>query len=270
MSTKRNKATARASAANKAVVYLRVSGEEQAKHGNGIQAQLDACTQYCTQHAYEIVSVFKDEAVKGDTSVSDRPGLTGAMTLCSLGQASHLVTAAQDRLARDTEIWPGIRKHAIRNEYAIETVKEGNLTQDGSEFIGDIYAAVSAQEKRTITARLVGGRRERSRRDGRGSGFLPYGYKLVTQETIAIDDQEAEVVRAILLRRDNGDTFQAIADRLNGAGYLTSHGSMWTRGRIKDIDDRRELYTTGKRSWGDVTSTETWPIILTPTEIPIK
>jgi site-specific DNA recombinase len=257
-------ASAKASASNKAVLYLRVSGEEQAKHGNGIDAQLDACTVYATQHGYEIVGVYRDEAVKGDSNVSERQGLQGALTSLAMNEASVLVTAAQDRLARDGSIWYAIRAAAIRGQWAIETVKEGNLTKVGSEFMGDIYAAVAAQEKRTITARLVGGRRERSRRDGRGSGFLPYGYKLITQETIAIDEQEAEIVRAILLRRDGGDTFQTIADKLNLQGYVTAHGGQWSRGLVKIVDDKRELYTTGVKTWGDVSSQEKWPIILTP------
>ena len=257
-------ASVRANASSKAVIYLRVSGEEQAKHGSGIAAQLDACTVYATQHGYQVVGVYRDEAVKGDTKVSDRQGLQGALTSLAMNVASILITAAQDRLARDGAIWYSIRAAAIRGRWSIETVKEGSLTRDGSEFMGDIYAAVAAQEKRTITARMVGGRRERSRRDGRGSGFLPYGYKLVTSETIAIEEEEATIIRTILIWREEGLTYQAIADKLNVRGYETQHGGQWTRGLVKNVDDKRTLYTTGIKSWGDVTSTEKWPIILTP------
>jgi site-specific DNA recombinase len=253
----------RALASNKAVIYLRVSGEEQAEHGHGIDDQEDKCTEYCNARGYEIVAVHRDEAVQGDTAVSERPGLSQALLQCAMGDASVLVTSAQDRLARDTEIWPGIRKTAIRGQFSIETVKEGNLTRDGSEFMGDIYAAVAAQEKRTIVARLVGGRRQRSKVDGRGSGFLPYGYMLITQETIAIDEQAADIIRTILRMRNDGVTYQAIADMLNAGGRVTATGAEWTRGLVKNVEDKRTLYSTGVKTWGDVASAEKWPIIYT-------
>ena len=178
-----------------------------------------------------------------------------------MNEASILVTAAQDRLARDGAIWYAIQAAAIRGQWSIGTVKEGDLTRNGSQFMASIYAAVAEQEKDTIIKCLVGGRRERSRRDGRGSGFLPYGYRLVTGETIAIDEQAAAVIRTILIWRDEGLTYQAIADMLNVRGYVTQHGGQWSRGLVKNVDDKRTLYTTGIKTWGDVTSAETWPVM---------
>jgi site-specific DNA recombinase len=263
----------RAASTGKAVIYLRVSGEEQAKHGHGIDDQLDKCKQYCTQHTYDVVAILRDEAVQGDTAIVDRQGLTQALTLCAIGQASILVASAQDRLARDTQIWPMIRHAATSSHFSIETFKEGNLTNDGSEFMGDIYAAVAAQERRTITARMLGGRRERSKRDGLGSGPLPWGWLRVgygKQSTVVIDEQAATVIRFILRKRDEGLTYQGIADVLNGLGYKTAKGEDWTRGHVKLVDDKRALYTTGVKTWGDVASSEKWPVIYSPTDMAVK
>ncbi len=261
---------ARAASTDKAVVYFRVSGEEQAKNGHGLDDQLDKCKQYCTQHTYDVVSILRDEAVQGDTAIVDRQGLTQALTLCAIGQASILVASAQDRLARDTQIWPMIRHAATSSHFSIETVKEGNLTSDGSEFMGDIYAAVAAQERRTITARMLGGRRERSKRDGLGSGPVPYGWKRLgygKQAAVVIDEQAANIIRFILRKRDEGETYQAIADMLRYNGDKTAKVEDWTRGHVKLVDQKRELYMTGVRTWGNVTSAEKWPVIYSPTEL---
>jgi site-specific DNA recombinase len=254
----------RAASSGKAVIYLRVSGEEQAKHGHGIDDQLDKCRAYCNTHAYEIIGVLRDEAVKGDTAVIERVGLTQALTMCAIGQASILVTSAQDRLARDTQIWPMIRHAATSGHFAIETCKEGNLTDVGTEVTGDWFALIAANEKRTITARMLGGRRERSKQDGMGSGPLPWGWLRVgygRQSTVEVDEQAATIIRMILGLRDDGVTYQGIADALNGLGLVTATGATWTRGHVKLVDEKRTLYTTGVKTWGDVSSQEQWPVI---------
>src|SRR6266849_1664341 len=106
MARPKKQPVARIGAGNRAVIYLRVSGEEQAKDGYGLEDQEDKCRRYTDDRGYSVVAVLKDEALKGTKPVSERPALQQALEMCSKGMADVLVTKAQDRLARDTEIWP--------------------------------------------------------------------------------------------------------------------------------------------------------------------
>jgi site-specific DNA recombinase len=126
MARPKKQPVAQAGAGNRAVIYLRVSGEEQAKEGYGLEDQEDKCTRYSDEHGYSIVGILRDEGLKGDQPISERPALQQALEMCAKGLADVLVAKAQDRLARDTEIWPQIRKAAIKARVRIETVKEGN------------------------------------------------------------------------------------------------------------------------------------------------
>jgi DNA invertase Pin-like site-specific DNA recombinase len=131
-------------------------------------------------------------------------------------------------------------------------------------FMGDIHAAVASEERRKIAERLVGGRRERSKRDGMGSGSVPYGFTRIgkgRESTIAIDESAADIILFILASRDDGMTYDQIACHLTSEGYRTSRGETWTRGQVKRVDDRRALYQEGRKGWGDVESEEAWPII---------
>jgi site-specific DNA recombinase len=254
----------------RAVLYLRVSGDEQAKEGYGLEDQEDKARGYCELHGYEIVDVVRDEGMTGDTPINEREGLPRALEMCRKGDVDVLVTKAQDRLARDTEIWPQIRKAARQAGVRIETVKEGDLTAVGSEFMGDIYAAVAAQERRTIVERVAGGREKRSKRDGLGSGPTPWGYTKLLSGTVehpvvTIDINQAAVptICRVLTERAKGTGYQAIADSLKADGIEKPNGGTdWNVGNIQKIEKHADLYRTGIRTWGNVTATEKWPVIM--------
>jgi hypothetical protein len=76
-----------------------------------------------------------------------------------------------------------------------------------------------------------------------------------------IDKHAATIIRFILSKRDEGATYQAIADMLRYNGDKTAKGEDWTSGHVKLVDDKRALYTTGIKTWGDLASQEKWPII---------
>jgi site-specific DNA recombinase len=270
MARPKKQPVARPGVGNRAVIYLRVSGEEQAKDGYGLEDQEDKCRRYSEEHGYSIVAVLTDEALKGTQPISERPALQRALEMCSKGLADVLVTKAQDRLARDTEIWPQIRKAVIKARARIETVKEGDLTKADSEFMGDIYAAVAAQERRTISDRVLGGREKRSKQDGRGSGPIPWGYIKVysgTPEqpivTLAGNEQAIPTIKYVLSERAKGTGYQAIANELKARGVEKPGGGIdWNVGNIQKIEKHAELYRTGKRTWGNVVAREEWPVIV--------
>lgn len=248
----------------RAVIYLRVSTEEQAQHGYGLESQEDACRAYCQRHGYEIVAVCRDEGISGTADVADRPGLAQALGLCSAGATDVLVAYAQDRIARRVGLFDQIREKSIRWGTRLETVKEGtDFTTNESLLMGDIFAAFAAEERRRIAARLYGGRRVRSKRDGRGSGPLPFGYVRGAEGIVEVDMAAAPVIRRLFALRAGGQGYQATADTLNAEGCPTpAGGKRWTVGHVQNVERHETLYRTGRRQWDDVESERLWPVVL--------
>lgn len=119
---------------------------------------------------------------------------------------------------------------------------------------------MTAEERRRAAALFMAGRRRRSRKDGRGSGRIPFGYRLGADDTVEIDEQAANVVRLVLsLRVDH--TLQETADILNAGGYRAPRGGTWTTGTVQYIESHTRLYTTGGRIWAGIESQQLWPII---------
>jgi site-specific DNA recombinase len=245
----------------RAVVYLRVSTEEQAKEGNGLEAQNDACVALAERMGYTVIATTRDEGISGTAGIDERPGLAEALKLCMEHKADVLLCYAADRLSRKVGLFDSLREMLIKAGVRFETVKEGqDFTRSEALLMGDIYAAFAAEERRRIAGRLYGGRRVRSKRDGMGSGPIPYGYMRLADGSIAIDTPAAQVVCLLLsLRKEK--TYQATADALNTAGYATPKGGKWTVGHIQGIERHADLYRTGTRKWDGVIAEQAWPVI---------
>ena len=247
---------------NRVAIYLRVSGEEQAKHGHGLDAQLDACQTYAKTAGYTVVEVCADEAISGTKPVSARPGLARAIALCELNQADVILTYSQDRLARSQSVFETVRDRASKAPFRIITARDGqDLTAQENEIPGDVMALVASIERKMIARRLANGRRERSKRDGLGSGFVPFGYQR-TADSIAVHPDQAATIRCLFALRDAGKTYAATAKALNDNNMTTPTGKDWTTATVQGIERNRTLYATGNRSWHDVTAVQSWPAIL--------
>ncbi|MEI6521622.1 MAG: recombinase family protein, partial [bacterium] len=49
------------------VLYARVSTDRQAKKETPIKGQIERMREYCEQHGYQVVRIFKDEGISGQT-----------------------------------------------------------------------------------------------------------------------------------------------------------------------------------------------------------
>ncbi len=257
--------------AHRVVIYLRVSTDEQVKSGFGLAAQIELCEKYAAAHNYTIVGVQRDEGLSGTLPMAERAGITGAITMGVIGQADIILAYAQDRYARDTGVWSSIRSAATKAGLQLLTVKENtNFAAQESQFMGDIHAAVAAEERRTIAKRLYGGRRQKSLLNGRGSGFLPHGFRKVVEtvnnqivERIEIDLEAQKAIRTMIAARDDGKTYQQIADIMTQHKFEKPHGgTTWSFGNVQQLLLHEQLYRTGIRTWDDVQSLERWPVIV--------
>src|SRR5205085_3363574 len=89
----------KATAATRAVGYLRVSTEEQADSGAGLAAQQAVIEAECSRRGWDLVGLHTDAGASGK-SIKGRPALDNALGAVELGHADALVVAKVDRLSR--------------------------------------------------------------------------------------------------------------------------------------------------------------------------
>lgn len=85
----------------RALIYARVSTEEQADKGYSLPSQIEACKRYAALLGYEVVEVFADD-YSGATPIAERPEGRKMVAALKQKQASAVLAYQVDRLSRDT------------------------------------------------------------------------------------------------------------------------------------------------------------------------
>src|SRR5690349_19214592 len=88
-----------APAMSSAIAYLRVSSDQQAESGLGLEAQEIAVRAAAGRIGLELEKVCVDAGVSGGLAIEDRPVLLDAVV--SLRRGDVLLVAKRDRLGRD-------------------------------------------------------------------------------------------------------------------------------------------------------------------------
>jgi site-specific DNA recombinase len=240
----------------RAIIYARVSTDEQAERGYSLPTQLEACRRYAQEHGFVVVEEITDDC-SGAVPVAERPGGARVYDLLRDGQAKAVVMYTIDRTSRDEREYP--IEYLIFLRDVQDADAELHFTDTGKSDGGlvDIFNAWrAAEERRKIRERTMRGRRGKVQA-GKvpGNGPAPYGYAIEghgRDAHLVINEDEAKIVRLIFsLYADEGIGVQEIADRLTDMGVPSrgdksqvrkkrGHG-MWTPGYIYPIL-KRETY----------------------------
>ena len=86
----------------RAVLYARVSTDEQAEKGYSLPSQLEACRRYAEQNEMTVVAEFSDD-YSGATPIESRPEGSKAHGMLKDGHADVLIAYRIDRIVRPPE-----------------------------------------------------------------------------------------------------------------------------------------------------------------------
>jgi site-specific DNA recombinase len=229
---------ARAEVAARAAGYIRVSTEEQAAHGHGLEAQERAIRAFAESQGYELLDVIADPGISGATRPAERPGFARIAELARTGDVAILLVWKFDRLARQIVYSVVTANELSERGVAIRSVTEPiDTSTTMGRTIFAVLAGMAEQERQAITERTWHGRREKARQGGYACGGVPFGYRADQDGALAIDESEAAIVRRIFALREAGMGIKTIARSLNALGLATRRGKPWRHGGIAYILD---------------------------------
>ena len=136
-----------------AIIYLRVSTDEQAESGLGLEAQLAACRAAAGRNGWEIASTFED-AMSGGLPLEKRTVLLDALT--ALNKGDVLLVAKRDRLSRGDMMTTAMIEAAVKRAGAriVWAAGEGTESDDpASVLMRRIVDAFGEYERLLIKAR---------------------------------------------------------------------------------------------------------------------
>lgn len=219
----------------KVIGYLRVSTDQQAESGLGLDAQRIACEEYAKKVGCDQIEIFKDEGLSGSLSLDKRPGMLAAIS--SLKKGDILVVAKRDRLGRDPLVVAMIEAAISRKEARIvSTAGEGTDSDDPSSILmRRMIDAFGEYERLVIKARTkaaLGAKKSRGER----VGHIPFGYKLAEDGLhIEADELEKDILRQMRELRRNGLSIRDIADEMNRREAFNRGQAKWNHASIHRV-----------------------------------
>lgn len=217
----------------KVFVYLRVSTEEQAVSGLGLEAQLAAVKLYCELNGLEIIDVFRDEGVSSTVPLAKRPAGAELLRRLKAREAGTVVTSKLDRMFRKTvealhtlEQWD---KAGVRTCF----LNIGGLALDTATPTGKLMFTIMvafAELERSMISERTTDALQAKRKRGESMGNIPFGYKskLVDGINVLIEEEkEQQTIKLINeLRFNDSLSVPKIRTRLNQSGIL-NRGKQW-------------------------------------------
>jgi site-specific DNA recombinase len=212
------------------LAYLRVSTDEQAESGLGLEAQLAAIR----KAVGEPDAVFRDEGISG--SKANRPGLLAALE--ALGEGDALVVAKRDRLARDTYLALWIEKEAKKRGAQIHSAAgEGNGNDPAAQLMRTLVDAFATYERQQIGIRTAAALERKRAKGEKTGGDVPFGFSL-SEDGIHLEANEREQEALAIIRelRERGYALRAICEELEARGVQTKRGGKkWNSGTVQRI-----------------------------------
>src|SRR5215218_3108079 len=181
----------------RAILYARVSTDEQARSGYSLAQQLEALRDYAAREGYEVLEEVQDAGQSGASL--ERPGMDRVRDLVAAGGVSLVLTQDRDRFAREPAYLFYLReefggygcKLRLLNDRGDDS-PEGQLTDGILDQIARFERLKIAERSRRGKLRMV--------REGKviAPPTLRYGFKLnAARDAYEVDEAEMEVVRRI-------------------------------------------------------------------------
>lgn len=221
----------------KAIGYVRVSTEEQARGGVSLDAQTDKVRAWATLMDAELVDVVVDAGFSG--AKIDRPGLTEALRRLKSGEADTLVVYAIDRLSRSTLDFLATVRGLAKDGIGFVSVRESlDSASPHGKFTMTILAAVAEMERDLIASRTTESM-ARCASERRVYGSTPFGFRREGDRLVEVPE-ELEAIREMRWCREKGLSLRSTAAHLNSLGVPTKSGRPWRHTSVKSVLETAE------------------------------
>jgi site-specific DNA recombinase len=222
----------------RAILYARVSTDEQARSGYSLAQQLEALRDYAAREGYEVLEEVSDPGQSGASL--ERPGMDRVRDLVAAGGISVVLAQDRDRFAREPAYHYLLRREF--EEYGTQIRALNDRGDDSPE--GELTDGIMdqlAKFERAKTAERTRWGRLRKAKQGKIVGATPratYGFRYNdTRDGYLVEDGTMPVVQRILrMIGEDCMTLRTVARTLERDGVSPPNGGRWwSTQTIRDI-----------------------------------
>ncbi|PRY05022.1 DNA invertase Pin-like site-specific DNA recombinase [Pontibacter ummariensis] len=207
------------------VAYYRVSTKSQGQSGLGLEAQRAAVRLFVKSEDQILEEFTEVESGKKNS----REQLRAAVALAKMRQSTLLI-AKLDRLSRNAAFIFTLRDSGV--DFVCADMPEANTLTIG------IFAVLAQHERELISQRTkaaLDAKKEQGFKLGSPKN-LTEAARLkgleVRQRNASLNKANRQASKLIRIYREQGYTFQQIAEELNEEGYVTRNGKPFLKGTV--------------------------------------
>ena len=203
----------------RAILYARVSTQEQARSGYSLAQQLEALRDYAAREGYDVLEEVTDPGQSGATL--ERPGMDRVRDLVAVGGVSVVLAQDRDRFAREPAYHYLLRREFEEHGTRIRALNDRGDESPEGELTDGILDQLAKFERAKTVERTRRGKLKKVR-DGKilANNCADYGFRYnAARDGYVVDEVTMPVVRRIFrMIGVEGASLRSVAKKLNSEG----------------------------------------------------
>src|SRR5687768_10871394 len=180
-----------------AILYARVSTDEQARSGHSLAQQLEALREYATREGYEVLEEVSDPGQSGASL--QRPGMDHVRDLVAAGSVSVVLAQDRDRFSREPAYHYLLKREFEEHGTKIRALNDRGDESPEGQLTDGILDQLAKYERAKVAERSRRGKLRKAREGKIMAGpRVKYGFKLnETRDGLVVDEEKMRNVRRI-------------------------------------------------------------------------
>lgn len=211
------------------LLYVRVSTDEQARHGESILDQAQALHKWAEQHGCIIVGEYHDEGFSARKSYKSRPALSELLSAVERGEADAVVFTKLDRWFRNLKDYYKVQEILERHKvFWCATLEDYETQTSAGRFKVNLMLSIAEHEADQTSERIKFTFAQKRARGEIISGNMPRGYILKDGKPVKDPDTEAGMTAFWRTYLDTGRLSAAMdAAAVNGVPLRRYNSAMY-------------------------------------------
>lgn len=211
----------------RAALYIRVSSEEQARHGLSLGEQRSDLLSYAEAHQYAVVGVYADEGVSARKSYRSRKELQRLLRDVENGQIDIIVMKCLDRWFRNVKDYYKVQEVLDAHGVLWECTQDRYDTTTAAGRLNlHIRLAIAEEESDRTGERIRYVFRGKRERKELLTGNTPIGYKL--EDKHLVPDENAPIIRFMFQHIHEGHSARSAPKAvLEKFGFAITYRQVW-------------------------------------------
>ena len=220
----------------RAILYARVSTDEQARSGYSLAQQLEALREYAAREGYEVLEEVSDPGQSGASL--ERPGMDRVRDLVAAGGISVVLAQDRDRFSREPAYTYILRRELKEHGCVLRALNDRGDGSPEGQLTDDILDTLAKYERAKTAERSRRGKLQKAR-SGKvvGGHSINFGFQMnAASDGYEVDEEKMPLVRRVFrMVGEEGLALTAIARILNAEGIAGPTGGRWNTNAVRSF-----------------------------------